>query len=284
MHSQPEAGMPASRRKMLGFSDNRQDAALQAGHFNDFLFVSLFRAAFLGAIRKAGEEGLASDRLGAAVFKALGFDRPGEQGMRSEWLIDPELEGANLLNAQRSMRQVLGYRAWFDQRRGWRFTNPNLEQLGLVRVNYLGLAELCADEAKFAEAPNLLFGAASSARMQAYTILLDAMRQGLAIDAEVLDTVEQESVRSRSLNTLRSPWGLGREEPMRSARFLMLSPPARRANTIADEEKLLRAGHLSGLGRELRKPDNWGGRLEARQLKRNDYSQLLERMLAAAAK
>ena len=101
------------------------------------------------------------------------------------------------------------------------------------------------------------------------------MRQGLAIDAEVLDTVEQESLRSRSINTLRAPWGIGREEPMRSARFLMLLPPARRANSIADEEKLLRAGHLSGLGRELRKPDNWGGRLDARQLKRDDYMRLL---------
>ena len=33
-------------RKLLGFTDNRQDAALQAGHFNDFLFVSLIRAGF----------------------------------------------------------------------------------------------------------------------------------------------------------------------------------------------------------------------------------------------
>jgi hypothetical protein len=48
------------RRKMLGFTDNRQDAALQAGHFNDFLFVSLFRAAFLGAVTKAGDGGLVS--------------------------------------------------------------------------------------------------------------------------------------------------------------------------------------------------------------------------------
>jgi hypothetical protein len=32
-------------KKVLGFSDNRQDAALQAGHFNDFLQVLLTRAA-----------------------------------------------------------------------------------------------------------------------------------------------------------------------------------------------------------------------------------------------
>ena len=45
----------ASRRtaaNCLGFTDNRQDAALQAGHFNDFLFVALLRAATLAAIRE----------------------------------------------------------------------------------------------------------------------------------------------------------------------------------------------------------------------------------------
>src|ERR1700730_14898127 len=35
------------RRKLLGFTNNRQDAALQAGHFNDFVFVTRLRAAIL---------------------------------------------------------------------------------------------------------------------------------------------------------------------------------------------------------------------------------------------
>src|SRR5690606_28864026 len=34
-------------RKLLAFTDNRQDAALQAGHFNDFIFVTLLRGAIL---------------------------------------------------------------------------------------------------------------------------------------------------------------------------------------------------------------------------------------------
>jgi hypothetical protein len=63
-------------RKLLGFTDNRQDAALQSGHFNDFLFVSLIRAAFLGALEMAGDRGLRSDELGVAQQRALGFDRP----------------------------------------------------------------------------------------------------------------------------------------------------------------------------------------------------------------
>jgi hypothetical protein len=61
------------RRKILGFTDNRQDAALQAGHFNDLLFVTLLRAGTLAAVRVCGDEGLAPDEFGRLTAKALGF-------------------------------------------------------------------------------------------------------------------------------------------------------------------------------------------------------------------
>lgn len=288
MNGQDEVTMPARRRKMLGFTDNRQDAALQAGHFNDFLFVSLFRGAFLRAVAQAGEEGLSADRLGAALFKALGFDRPGEAA-RAEWLLEPGLVGANLMTAQKTMREVLSYRAWFDQRRGWRFTNPNLEELGLLQVDYAGLAEFVADQALFdaavqAGCPPLLASVGEAVRLEVFRLLLDTMRRGLVIDAEPLDGVTQETIRPRSLNTLKTPWGVGAQERMQTARYLLVRPPARRVNSLADEEKLLRAGFLSGLGRELRKPALWGGRAEVRKFKQRDYELLLHHMLVAAEK
>ena len=70
------------RRKLLGFTDNRQDAALQAGHFNDFVFVTRLRAAILTGLTRAGDEG-AVDRsisLSAVSFTTnllyLSIDRP----------------------------------------------------------------------------------------------------------------------------------------------------------------------------------------------------------------
>ena len=56
--------LPKHTRKLLAFTDNRQDAALQAGHFNDFIFVTLLRAAILSALKSVlpsssvGEESL----------------------------------------------------------------------------------------------------------------------------------------------------------------------------------------------------------------------------------
>src|SRR5262249_45177696 len=89
------SGLSQFTRKLLGFTDNRQDAALQSGHFNDFLFVSLIRAGFLGALEVAGEKGLRSDELGSAQQRALGFDLPNPE-LRAEWLLEPELRGFNL--------------------------------------------------------------------------------------------------------------------------------------------------------------------------------------------
>src|SRR5262249_10831578 len=109
-----DSGLGVFTRKLLGFTDNRQDAALQSGHFNDFLFVSLVRAGFLGALNAAGSDGLRSEELGAAQQRALGFDRADPE-LRTEWLLEPDLRGFNLQEAEATLRQVLSYRVWFDQ-------------------------------------------------------------------------------------------------------------------------------------------------------------------------
>lgn len=116
MHS-PNSGLESSKKKILGFTDNRQDAALQAGHFNDFIYVSLIRSAFLGALDSAGDVGVASEELGLSQIKALGFDRS-DLAMKTEWLQEPSLRGFNFQEAEKTLREVLAYRAWFDQRRG----------------------------------------------------------------------------------------------------------------------------------------------------------------------
>jgi hypothetical protein len=146
------SALPLERRELLAFTDNRQDAALQAGHFNDFLFVALLRAATLAAVRAAGPDGLSEDQLGMSMQAMLKF-KAAERSRRKEWMLDPEIKGVGLNDAERTLARVLAHRAWVDQRRGWRFTNPNLEQLGLVRADCVALDELAADDSAFANAP-----------------------------------------------------------------------------------------------------------------------------------
>src|SRR5690606_2376208 len=89
----PESALRDDKRKLLGFTDNRQDAALQAGHFNDFLFVALLRAAILTAVSAAGQDGLSDDEFGRRVQSALGFTAA-NRDRRVEWMLDPEIKGA----------------------------------------------------------------------------------------------------------------------------------------------------------------------------------------------
>jgi len=67
----PADQLPSSARKLLTFVDNRQDASLQAGHFNDFVQVSQLRGALHGALAAAGPDGLSHETVPAAVTAAL---------------------------------------------------------------------------------------------------------------------------------------------------------------------------------------------------------------------
>src|ERR1019366_10123922 len=164
--------LPPHSRKLLGFTDNRQDAALQAGHFNDFLFVVLLRAAILAAVRKADKTGLTDDEFGRRVQATLGFIAA-NRDRRQEWMLDPEIKGAAQMNDEQSLSRGLAYRVWADQRRGWRFTNPNLEELGLVHAEYVSIDELAADDGAFAAAPPELQLAPSEMRKPAIVELLN---------------------------------------------------------------------------------------------------------------
>ena len=275
-----DSGLNEYTRKLLGFTDNRQDAALQAGHFNDFLFVSLVRAGFLGALAAAGDAGLGSEQLGAAQQKALGFDR-NEPELRAEWLLEPGLVGFNLIEAGKTLREVLAYRAWFDQRRGWRYTNPNLEQLGLLVVKYEGLDELAADDVRFANGPAILRHATPEVRAAVYKTLFDHLRTWMAIRSQVLDQMTVEQINQRSTSRLRPPWGFGPDEKPRPGRWLVVKAPSRRDVRAKDEDLIVRGGSRSGLGKKLRSSDLW--KTDAiRSLKSAEFDELILKLLDVA--
>ena len=117
-----EDSIPETSRKLLSFTDNRQDASLQAGHFNDFIEIGLLRAALYKAVSEAGSEGIGHDELTQKVFTAL--DLP-----LHHFAKDPEVKFATLKNTEKALKNVIGYRLYHDLRRGWRVTSPNLEHV-----------------------------------------------------------------------------------------------------------------------------------------------------------
>src|SRR5690606_22766316 len=186
--------------------------------------------------------------------------------------------GLGLQEAETVLRQVLAYRVWFDQRHGWRYTNPNLEQLDLLDVTYLGLDLLAGDEECFEQAPPILKHASAETRMRVYRVVLDHLRTGMAIQSQLLDSIDQ--VRSRAYGLLRPPWAFGDEKPRRP-RWLMVEAPGRKRIKLRDEDLLVRGGARSGLGRKLKDSKLWGG-ASIHELKSKEIAEIIKALLAAA--
>lgn len=240
-------------RKLLSFSDNRQDAALQAGHFNDFIDVVVLRGAVLRAV-DAAADGVPGDRIVNAVWDAMAL--PIE-------LVAKQGEGAGTLTkvgarrAEDAFRKVLGYRLFRDLQRGWRVTMPNLEQCGLLRIDYEYLDDLAADDASWEGAPAALRSASADSRLQLCQVLLDDLRRALAIRAIPLDAQEVEVIRNASFQLLDDRWAFDQEEQLPTAAVAY----PRSAGKFDPRTNHFMSGR-GGFGRFLRRPQTlfeWSG-------------------------
>lgn len=208
-----DARLDARAKKLLSFTDNRQDASLQAGHFNDFVEVTLLRSALRRAAEAAGTEGLRHDTITLRVFEAL--DLP-----LHLYAADPDVKFAAREETDRALREVLGYYLYRDLRRGWRVTSPNLEQCGLLDIDYLSLGDFCRDESEWQGKHSALVSATPQDREKVCGVLLDFMRRELAIRVNFLDPAAQESVQQQSYQRLVPPWSIDDQERMERSRVV----------------------------------------------------------------
>lgn len=207
------SNLTETAKKLLSFTDNRQDASLQAGHFNDFIEVGLLRAALYKAVERASTDGLRHDELPQRVFDALNLPL-------DLYASDPAVKYQALKDTQQALRDVLGYRLYLDLRRGWRITSPNLEQCGLLEIQYLSLEDVCQDEEIWQACHPALITAAPETRVQVTKVLLDFMRRELAIKVDYLDARYQERIQQRSSQRLKDPWALDENETLNYATVL----------------------------------------------------------------
>lgn len=210
LREDPDPKMERKARKLLSFTDNRQDASLQAGHFNDFVEMGLLRAALYKALAAAGDKGLRHDEIALRVFEALSLPL-------SEYAIDPNVKYQAKINTERALQHVLGYRVYRDLKHGWRLNFPNLEQCGLLRIEYESLKELCEDEDVWKGRAEALVGASPEARRRISQALLDYIRRELAIKVDYLNPAFQERIRQQSNQYLADPWALGETEKLEYA-------------------------------------------------------------------
>ncbi|WP_244560694.1 DEAD/DEAH box helicase [Azospirillum oryzae] len=253
-------GVPREKRKLLGFTDNRQDAALQAGHFNDFLFVSLLRGGVLRAVLDAGADGLSEDEVGLRVARALGFTASNKD-FRVHWMLEPEAGVVIRSDAERALAKVLAHRVWTDLRRGWRFTNPSLSVLKLIEVDFIGLKNVAKEQERLMAILPELGAMNAEGRWQALRLLLEAMLEGLAVGTEALELAVLDTVAQKSRSLLRTPWAIDQKETPRSRSTLFLQAPGKDVVGLREEQMILRAGHNSRIARLINRKSIIGTKL-----------------------
>ncbi|MEZ5275380.1 MAG: DEAD/DEAH box helicase [Opitutaceae bacterium] len=261
----PESSMPPEKRKLLGFTDNRQDAALQAGHFNDFLYVSLLRGAILRAVLDAGPDGITEDEFGLRTVRALGFTAA-NKAARIHWMLEPESGAVGREDSQRALAKVLAHRVWTDLRRGWRYTNPSLSDIDLIKVEFVGLDEVAENTAGLSAALPALVDLTHEQRREVLVKILTFLLQGLAVNTEALDRTVLDGVSQKSRNLLRAPWAIDQKEQLRGHTTMFLQAPGKDKVGLREEQTILRAGVSSRLGREINRISVIGTRL-----KRDEY-------------
>lgn len=250
-------GDGSPRDKLLSFTDNRQDASLQAGHFNDFVHVSLLRSALYAAISKNQEL-----RFDTVARETIGMCGLTIRDIAKNSQLDPNSTAAQ--DVWRVFTDLTEFRLYEDLRRGWRVVQPNLEHVGLIRIAYRGLAELCANPSHWNFSPAMLALQAGD-REVLLRSFLDQFRRKLAISVRCLQESAQTQLRKRSEQYLNDFWGLDPDvRELRSAsRFVKTGQSTRAVEGFSLSEQ-------SAIGKFLR---------QRLQLNATEYSQFLDQLL-----
>ena len=275
---QKEAAIADAARKVLTFTDNRQDASLQAGHFNDFVLVGQIRAALYKAVTDhldSTGEALSHEDLAAQVVKALGLEP-------AEYAKAPDSK-FNIDRATKALRGAVAARIYADLARGWRITMPNLEETGLLKVTYAYLSDIAASDdlwtpAAWTHMPDSLTSANATTRERLLVTLLDEMRRNLCVRTDYLTEEGFERIKSQSDSQLIAPWAISDDTPTRA----LITYP--RSKTKGERTG---SGHylsgLSGFGRWLRKRSGLKG-LNGAALTVNDAEDIIRALLEVLAK
>lgn len=237
-----DSGFVRADQKLLSFTDNRQDAALQAGHFNDFVQVVRLRAGIHKALQHAAVGHLTFATIGEAVFNALGLPFLDYANRNEEPALAPVRR-----NYEQCLQTYLVYRAIADLRRSWRIVLPNLEQCALLSVEYADLDEIAADDSFWNGTP-ILADLEPVDRKEFIGTILDFFRLEYAIHSENYLTqskIKENEKQFREM--LRAPWTLDRNEDLREPFFIRYDTLPRAAKVFTKS-----MGPVSSLGKYIK--------------------------------
>jgi superfamily II DNA/RNA helicase/very-short-patch-repair endonuclease len=207
-------GKVLKEQKLMSFTDNRQDASLQAGHFNDFIQVVHLRSA-IEKVLKVSDEPLKISDLIFKVQEALNLL---EKDYATNPAPNPNRPNEDNLEA---LRNYISYRIIQDLKRGWRYILPNLEQTALLEITYKNLDKDVADETLW-NTIDLLKDWSVEKRKEFILQVLNYFRNMYAVDYDMLryeNRLRIERELNQQLNKEKL-WSLDKGERLDAPNFL----------------------------------------------------------------
>lgn len=248
-----EFGLSDEKQKLLSFTDNRQDASLQAGHFNDFIKVGQLRAAIFNALENY--RSLDYSSIADKVFHCLNIDQ-------SQYAKQPATFPGPKKENEDTFKDFIMFRLLHDLRKSWRVVLPNLEQCALLNIEYKYLDDSAKDNSLWND-NELLNAMTPGERKEFLHQVFDFFRKAYALNYTMLEPGAISSKSKKIKERLKAPWTLDETEKIDLPTFIRLEKLAVTAHNIFSES----AGVQSVFGRYLkRKASEYGIEIRNKQV------------------
>ena len=241
---------PDKIQKLLSFTDNRQDASLQAGHFNDFIVTVRLRSALYHALQKESHHKLKVRDLADAVFNVLNIKEAEYAREPNDDFPDPDNEDA--------FKSYLTILLLLDLKKGWRYNLPNLEQTGLLTISYDRLDEFCSRE-EFFTGDEILADETPESRVEILTNLLHYFRTSNAITHPYFEGLRSQTESQLQLKLDESKfWSPEKNWRIPSPIFMRYKNPGRTTRDFPTES----IGPQSKFGKYIKQLFSFGFKLK----------------------
>lgn len=260
-----QQGEKVQDQKLLSFTDNRQDASLQAGHFNDFYTTIRLRSTLFHAIKNQ-EKPIEIHEIPESLYKTLDLRESDYALYPSN---DPDFPDERNIEA---LKYLLLYRTLQDLKRGWRYTLPNLEQVALLEIDYKNLEKLASLDDRFKDIEFLN----TASVIERYTFIkniLDYFRTNFAFEHRFFNDIANIETLMRDRLNPNSLWSLDTNEKLdRSAEMVFTIPKKRPYGKY-----LVSLGVRSNLGKYINRVRQEHG---YSKLKKDEYESYLNEILS----
>ncbi len=233
------------KQKLLSFTDNRQDASLQAGHFNDFITIVRLRSAIFHALVSKKDHTLSIESIALEVKKQLCLKEV-------EFARKPTTDESipNKAN-QDALEKFIFLKVLYDLKKGWKYILPTLELCGLMSFDFQDLMKLSSSKT-FWKGDLLFENLSEEIRYDILNQVLNYFRQSYAIDHHFFDAEEidrNEKILKDNLDADKI-WSLDKNETIEKPFTLFLTQIP---ETLKRRVFYASAGTRSNLGKYIKR-------------------------------